>query len=357
MSGEDRAAPVRGDQQLPRTALAAYLREHLPDLRGDLEIGQFPQGFSNLTYLLRIGATELVLRRPPFGTLAATAHDMQREYRVLSGVSRIYPLAPRALLYCADPAVIGAPFYVMERRHGTVLRARPGELPAVDPDVMRRLAAAMIANLAHIHQLDYAAAGLADLGRPEGYTARQIHGWAKRYAAAATDPQPGLETALAWLAARIPAAPRAALIHNDYKLDNLLLDSHDLTRLVAVLDWEMCTLGDPRMDLGTTLGYWIEPGDPPPLVDLFGLTTLAGCPNRAEAVAAYQTASNDQFDPLFYYVYGVVKVGVILQQLYARYRRGETADPRYATLGEAVGACSVMASQALAKQRISALFA
>lgn len=357
MPGEEQAAPVRGEQQLPRDRLDGYLRRHLPQLSGKLEIGQFPQGFSNLTYLLRVGDSELVLRRPPFGTLAATAHDMQREYRVLAGVSRIYALAPRALLYCDDPAVIGAPFYVMERRHGVVLRAAPGALPEVSPPVMQSLCATVIANLATIHRLDYAAAGLADLGRPDGYTARQVHGWAKRYAAAAGDVQPGLDAALAWLAERIPPAERTALLHNDYKLDNLLLDGNDLTRLVAVLDWEMCTLGDPRMDLGTTLGYWIEPGDPPPLVDLFGLTTLPGCPDRAAAAAAYQAVSDDRFDPLFFYVYGVVKVGVILQQLYARYRRGETADPRYATLGDAVAACSLAAAQALAKQRISSLFA
>ena len=345
-------------QRLPVAALTAYLREHLPTLDGDLEIGQFPQGFSNLTYALRMGATELVLRRPPFGTLAATAHDMQREYRVLAGVSRVYELAPRALVYCDDLSVIGAPFYVMERRHGTVLRAAPGRLPDVPPATMAALAATVIANLARIHRLDVHAAGLADLGKPAGYATRQIHGWARRYAAAATDPQPELDAALAWLEAHIPTEHgRATLIHNDYKLDNLLLDSHDLTRIVAVLDWEMCTLGDPRLDLGTTLGYWIEPGDPSPLVDLFGLTTLPGTPDRAAVAGMYMAAAHDDFDPLFYYVYGVIKVGVILQQLFARYRRGETNDPRYAPLGEAVAACGHMAAQALAKGRISRLIA
>lgn len=357
MAVEDQAGAVRAEQRLPEAVLAAYLRRHLPALTGDLEIGQFPQGFSNLTYAIRVGDTELVLRRPPFGTLAATAHDMQREYRVLAGVSRVYELAPRALVYCDDVSVIGAPFYVMERRHGVVLRAAPGRLPDVPPAVMAGLTANVIANLARIHRLDVHAAGLADLGRPDGYTTRQIHGWARRYAASATDAQPDLDAALAWLAGHIPTHGGAALIHNDYKLDNLLLDRHDLTRLVAVLDWEMCTLGDPRMDLGTTLGYWMEPGDPPPLVDLFGLTTLPGSPDRASVAAAYMAAAHDDFDPLFAYVYGVVKVGVILQQLYARYRRGETSDPRYAALGEAVSACGLMASQALAKGRISRLLA
>jgi aminoglycoside phosphotransferase (APT) family kinase protein len=253
--------------------------------------------------------------------------------------------------------VIGAPFYVMERLQGVVLRADDMQMPSLTPDVMARLAANVIDNLATIHGLDYGAAGLGELGRPAGYVARQVSGWTKRYAAARTTELPALERALDWLAAHQPAEAGAALIHNDYKYDNLMLDGDDLTRLVAVLDWEMCTLGDPLLDLGTTLGYWIEPGDPPALVEMFGLTTLAGNPSRAEVVERYRVASGRaSFDPLFYYVYGLVKIGVILQQIYARYQQGKSQDERFARLGGAVAACGLMASEAIAKGRISGLF-
>ena len=353
--------PVRPGQELPLGALTAYLRAHAPQLSGEVQVAQFPSGYSNLTYLVQIGETELVLRRPPPGAEIASAHDMGREVRVLRGLGRVYDRAPQPLLDCTDPSIIGAPFYLMPRLPGVVLRAAPGQLPTLPPHVMAGLATAAVDNLATIHALDYAAAGLGDLGRPAGYVARQIQGWTKRYTAAATDPQPDLEAALAWLADHQPPDPsqdqnRVAIIHNDYKYDNLLLDSDDLTRIIAVLDWEMCTLGDPLLDLGTTLGYWIEPGDPPPLVDMFGLTTLPGNLDREGVVARYLAASGcPTFDPLFYYVYGIAKIGVILQQIYARYRHGASHDPRFATLGAAVAACGHMAAQAIASRRMTRL--
>jgi aminoglycoside phosphotransferase (APT) family kinase protein len=352
----DRGQQVRRGEELPLDALAAYLMKELPYLHGDLEVGQFPRGYSNLTYLLRVGKTELVLRRPPFRANIATAHDMDREVRVLTGLGKIYDYVPHVLAYCADPEVIGAPFYVMARLHGVVLRAGGGQLPTVAPPVMARLAAMAVDNLAAIHGLDVEAAGLANLGRPAGYVARQVQGWTRRYAAAATNPQPDLEAALAWLAGHQPPESGAALIHNDYKYDNLMLDAEDLTRLVAVLDWEMCTVGDPRLDLGTTLGYWTEPGDPPALVEHFGLTTLPGNLDRAEVVERYCAAHGlAPFDPLFYYVYGLAKIGVILQQIYHRYTHGRTQDDRFARLDAAVAACGEMARRALAAGRISRL--
>lgn len=353
----DRAQPVRRGEELPLAALAAYLAAELPYLHGDLTVAQFPRGYSNLTYLLAVGKTELVLRRPPFGADIATAHDMGREVRVLTGLARVYDYVPHVLAYCTDPTVIGAPFYVMARLQGVVLRANGGQLPAVAPEVMAGLAAMAVDNLAAIHGLDVEAAGLAELGRPAGYVARQVHGWARRYQAAATGPQPELEAALAWLAAHQPREAGAALIHNDYKYDNLMLDAEDLTRLVAVLDWEMCTVGDPLLDLGTTLGYWTEPGDPPALVEHFGLTTLPGNLDREGVVARYVAARGlAEFAPLFYYVYGVSKIGVILQQIYHRYVQGRTQDARFARLDAAVCACGVMAQRALATGRISGLF-
>lgn len=352
--GEDQAGAVRAGQELPVDALAAYLAEHLPGWSGPLSVAQFPQGYSNLTYLLRAGGQEWVLRRPPFGVKIATAHDMQREYRVLAGLSRVYAKVPRPLLYCADPDVIGAPFYVMERLHGVVLRAGLACEQAPPPAVMAGLSAAAVDNLAAIHALDVEAAELADLGKPAGYVTRQVQGWISRYRAAQTDDLPDLEAAMAWLAAHMPAESGAALIHNDYKYDNLLLDPQNLTRIRAVLDWEMCTLGDPLMDLGTLLGYWIEPGDPPALTRMFGLTTLPGNFTRAEVVARYAQASGRALpDPLFYYIYGLVKIAGIIQQLYARYRQGHVPDARFAMLGEVVQGCAASAVRALETGRLS----
>ena len=348
-------------EELDVPALTAYLAAHLPTVGGALTVRQFPAGYSNLTYLVAAGAQEYVLRRPPFGVEIATAHDMLREYRVLCGLARVYDRVPRPVLACDDPTVLGAPFYLMERVPGIVLRAGP-PLPGADdappPAVMAGLAAALIDNLAGIHALDIDAAGLRDLGKPTGYVVRQVRGGARRYTVAQTHPQPDLEAALTWLDAHQPSAspPDAVIIHNDYKHDNLLVDAADLTRIVAVLDWEMATLGDPRLDLGTTLGYWMEPGDPPALVELFGLTTLPGNPTRDQVAAAYAAASGrDLPDLVFYFVYGVVKVGVILQQLHARYARGHSRDPRLATLDRAVTACGLLAGRAIATGRITGL--
>jgi aminoglycoside phosphotransferase (APT) family kinase protein len=412
---------VRSGEELPIAPLAAYLFAELPEVRAEfadhvnrrhtsmcgingedvepvlgaqpqpnITVAQFARGYSNLTYLIGVGERELVLRRPPLGANIATAHDMGREVRVLRGLAKVYEYVPRVLLYCQDTQVIGAPFYVMERLQGVVLRAddilsppavagaatgilrppkarpegtrgteagRGGDSGSIAPAVMARLASNVIDNLATIHALDYEAAGLAELGRPAGYVARQVQGWTKRYQAAQSDLLPDLEDALAWLAAHQPVESGAAIIHNDYKYDNLMLDSDDLTKLVAVLDWEMCTLGDPLLDLGTTLGYWIEAGDPPALVEMFGLTALPGNPSRAEVVERYAAVSGcGDFDPLFYYVYGLAKIGVILQQIYYRYRQGQSQDPRFARLGGAVAACGLMASAAIRQGRISGLF-
>jgi aminoglycoside phosphotransferase (APT) family kinase protein len=353
----NRAATVRPGEELDVAALIAYLAEHLPGVDGDVRVRQYPAGYSNLTYLVSVGATDYVLRRPPFGVNIATAHDMLREYRVLRGLARVYDRAPRPVLACEDAAVLGAPFYLMERMPGVVLRSEP-PLPAAPPPMMAGLAHAAVTNLAAIHALDMDAAGLAELGKPAGYVARQVHGWARRYAAARTQPQRDLEAALAWLDShqRADSPAAATLIHNDYKHDNLLVEADDWTRIVAVLDWEMATLGDPLMDLGTMLGYWLEPGDPPALVEMFGLTTLPGNPTREEATAIYAAASgHDLSNLLFYFVYGAVKVGVILQQLHARFVYGQSDDSRLAKLDRAVAACGLLASRAIATGRISGL--
>jgi aminoglycoside phosphotransferase (APT) family kinase protein len=349
----DHAVPVRPGEELPAPALEDYLRRHL-SATGPLTIEQFPRGHSNLTYLLHLGDAELVLRRGPFGNQVKSAHDMGREFHVLTKLSAIYPPAPRPRAYCDDPAVIGAPFYLMERRRGVILRA---DLPpglTIDPPTARRLGTALIDNLADLHALDYRAAGLGDLGRPDGYVARQLAGWADRYGKSKTDDVAAMDRVGRWLADHLPAESGAALIHNDYKHDNLVLDSRDLTRIVAVLDWEMATVGDPLMDLGTTLGYWVEADDPPELRQrAMGPTGLPGNPTRRELAERYAARTGrDLTNVVFYYAYGLFKIAVIVQQIYARYVRGHTRDPRFARLNELVAVLAAQADRAIGAGRV-----
>lgn len=352
----DQPTTVRTGEELDLRGLEHYLAQHLANAKGPLVVEQFPSGYSNLTYLLRMGEQELVLRRPPFGATIKSAHDMGREVKVLVGLRSVYAKVPQPLLYCADETVLGAPFYVMERVRGVILRAQPPRDISLSAPVMKRLSEQAIDTLAEIHGLDVAAAGLADLGRPQGYTERQISGWTRRYRAAQTDDVAALEQIMPWLQQAMPGDSGATLIHNDYKYDNLILDPTNLTKVIAVLDWEMCTLGDPLMDLGTTLGYWIEASDPPALVGMFGLTKLPGNLNRQQVVDRYRAASGRELkQPLFYYVYGLFKIAVIIQQIYVRYRQGHTQDPRFAHLDQVVRDCGQLAVLALEKDRISEL--
>ena len=283
----DETGPVRAGEELDAAKLASYLQQSLGG-DGPLTIEQFPQGHSNLTYLLRWGGKEMVLRRPPFGNQVKSAHDMGREYRVLSRLCEVYGPAPRPYLYCEDEASSGHPFYLMERRHGVVLRrSLPAEM-RLDPDLVRRLCVALIDNLAALHSLDYKAAGLTDLGKPDGYVTRQVTGWIGRYQNARTDDLPAMDRLAPWLLEHMPKESGAAMIHNDYKFDNVMLDPADLTRIVAVFDWEMATVGDPLMDLGTSLGYWVLSTDPPSLQDsAIGPTAMAGSMTRPELVERY----------------------------------------------------------------------
>jgi aminoglycoside phosphotransferase (APT) family kinase protein len=349
----DPTAPVRAGEELP-AALEDYLRRHLPGAGGSFCVEQFAEGHSNLTYLVRIGDAEWVLRRPPFGNQVKTAHDMGREYRVLSKLSAIYEPAPRPVLYCDDAAILGAPFYVMERRRGIVLRQKLPPGMVIEPATARRLSTALIDNLALLHGLDYRTAGLGDLGKPEGYVERQVRGWTERYARARTDDLPAVDRVAAWLAARMPPESGAGLVHNDYKYDNLVLDPEDLTRIVAVLDWEMATVGDPLMDLGTTLGYWVEAKDPPALQQAaFGPSALPGNLTREELAARYAERSGfDISNIVYFYAFGLFKIAVIVQQIYARYVRGHTGDPRFAHLNDMVGILIEQANRAIAHGQV-----
>ena len=350
----DEAGPVRDGEQIDEARLGTYLAAHLAGASGPLIVEQFLHGHSNLTYLIHLGDRELVLRRPPFGNRVKTAHDMGREYRILSRLSPVYPPAPRPVLFCEDDEVLGAPFYLMERKRGVILRRPPRGDHPLPPELVRRLGESLVENLARLHALDDQAAGLGDLGKPEGYVERQVTGWARRYRDAQTNDVPPLEQAAAWLAGNRPGESGAAMIHNDYKFDNLVLDPDDLTRIVAVLDWEMATIGDPLMDLGTTLGYWIEPGDREPLRRyLFGPTTAPGNLNRREVAERYEQATGREVsNVLYYYVFGLFKVAVIAQQIYARYVRGATRDPRFAAFGGVVAALGEQAAQAVESGRL-----
>ena len=350
----DSSRPPRSGEELDLERLEPYLQDHLPQMNGPLEVEQFPSGFSNLTYLLRAGDFEFVLRRPPFGNRVKSAHDMGREYRVLSSLHPLYPAAPEPYLYCDDEEILGAPFYVMERRRGIILRRTLPTGFDLSPVLAGRLSEAFIDQLAALHQLNWKAAGLADLGKPEGYVERQVEGWTQRYLKAQTDSWQELDQAAAWLHSTKPLTSGASLVHNDYKYDNVVLDSHDITRIYGVLDWEMCTLGDPLMDLGTTLAYWVEGGDPPELQSAaFGPTALAGSLTRQELAERYQEKTGFQVGHLtFYYVFGLFKLAVIVQQIYYRFFKGHTQDPRFSQLNQMVGLLGRVAAQAVDNDRI-----
>lgn len=342
MSGEDtsgfvdRSRAVRPGEELPIERLEPWLRAHVPGAAsaGAITVEQFPSGHSNLTYRVRAGAEEWVLRRPPFGSKVKSAHDMGREFRILSRLHAVYPPAPRPLAYCEDPEVLGAPFYVMERIRGVILRKDPPPGLVVDAATARGLCEALIDNLARIHGLDVVAAGLADLGKPQGYVERQVTGWTRRYHDSQTDDVPEILEIARWLAERIPPERGAVLIHNDYKFDNVVLDPADLTRIVGVLDWEMSTIGDPLMDLGTALAYWIQPSDPQELQLLrWGPTHLDGALTRGELVDRYAAATgHDTSGMAFYYAFALFKTAVVLQQIYYRWKQGLTKDERFAWL-------------------------
>jgi aminoglycoside phosphotransferase (APT) family kinase protein len=330
---------VRAGEQLDWARLVAWLRERLPacgipglDVAQKPEITQFPGGHSNLTYLLRFGAVEIVVRRPPFGPVAPKAHDMAREFHWLSAMHRVFPLAPRPYALCEDIGIVGSVFYAMERRHGMVVRAE--EPPAIStPSDRRRVSEALVSTLADLHAIDVAAHNLTALGKPAGFVARQVKGWTDRWHRAKTTPLPEMDALADWLLSRLPAdAAPPAVVHGDFKLDNVMLDADDIGRVVAVFDWEMSALGDPLVDLGILLAYW-SPTAPPGRQD--ALTTVTHRPGyftRKELLEHYAARSGrDVSNVRFYETFAVFKIAVVIQQIYFRYVQGQTTDARFAT--------------------------
>ncbi|HZY05446.1 MAG TPA: phosphotransferase family protein [Anaeromyxobacteraceae bacterium] len=353
----DLPGEVREEDRLDPERLGAFLRGAFPGLSGPVEVEQFRKGHSNLTYLIRFGGREAVLRRAPHGANVKSAHDMRREFTILSALQGVYAKAPRPLAFCDDPAVAGAEFYLMERVRGLVLRR--GGAPGVElgPRLLAGLSAAFVDGLVELHAVDVSRGPLAQVGKPQGYVQRQVAGWTERYARARTDEVPEAEAVAAWLGRNVPAGGGAALVHNDFKYDNLVLDPSDLTRIVAVLDWEMATVGDPLMDLGTSLGYWVDPDDPPELQALaFGPTHLPGSLDRRGVVERYAARSGRDPGPmLFQYAFALFKIAVIVQQIYKRFREGKTTDPRFAVLGAGVQVLCTQAARALERGRIHGL--
>jgi aminoglycoside phosphotransferase (APT) family kinase protein len=335
---QDQTTAVRPGEELDLAKLEPFLRSHFPGETGSLVVRQYPSGHSNLTYSLQLGSHELVLRRSPFGSKVKTAHDMGREYRVLSKLHAHYPPAPQVLLFCEDDSVLGAPFYLMKPIHGVILRRDVPPGLDFSSGVARRVSESFLDNLALLHSLDYSAIGLAELGKPQGYLERQVRGWIERYHGSKTHDIPEVETISNWIQQHMPAPSGAALIHNDYKYDNVVFDANDLTKIIGVLDWEMCTIGDPLTDLGSALAYWVDANDSPEILETrWGPTNCPGSLTRAQLVERYaQKTGRDVSQMPFYLVFARFKIAVIVQQIYYRYHQGLTHDERFATMPQLV---------------------
>ena len=312
-----------------------------------VSISQFPSGYSNLTFCLKTSHAEFILRRPPIGANIKSAHDMGREFHVLSKLIAHYPIVPKPIVYCESAEIIGAPFYIMERIEGVILRASHAQKLSIDPNLFRKVSEALVDNLVRLHRLDIQVTGLDQLGKPEGYVQRQVEGWSKRYFQAETDVLADMNALDDWLQKNLPGHQTPTFLHNDYKYDNVMLNPANLSQIIGVLDWEMATVGDPLMDLGASVAYWSEAGDDR-ILQSFNLTALPGNLSREEFVNRYaEKSGRDVSNILFYYVFGLFKNAVIAQQIYARWKQGVTKDPRFGGL--------LLVIKNLAKQGVGSL--
>jgi aminoglycoside phosphotransferase (APT) family kinase protein len=355
MALTDQSTRIRDGEELDAGIIDAYLKAQIPGLSGTPQISQFPGGASNLTYLLQYPEHELVLRRPPFGHKAKSAHDMGREYRILNQLNAGFPYCPKAYVHCTDESVIGAEFYVMQRVNGIILRADlPSELN-FDASQTRQLCKSFIDKLVELHQVDYNACGLGDLGKPQGYVQRQISGWSDRYEKALTPDAPLWTEVKAWLNAKMPADhPRSSIVHNDYRFDNVILDPNNPQEIIGVLDWELTTLGDPLMDLGNSLAYWIEAKDPAPVQLMRRQPSNApGMLTRQEFADYYAERAGIKIDCIdFYYTYGLFRLAGIVQQIYYRFFHGQTQDQRFAQFVQMNKLLEQMSLQVIKQSRL-----
>ncbi len=351
----DQAQSVREGEELDLNVLRKHLSPVLGSKVNDLQVRQFPGGYSNLTYLLSSGSDKWVLRRPPFGSKVKSAHDMGREFRVLTALEKVFPYAPKPVHFCDDQSVLGCDFYLMSYIEGLVIRR---EYPAglnLTPDQVRQQFFKLFDVLGELHSVNLAEAGLSDFGKPQGYVSRQVEGWSKRYVAAMTPDAPDFEPVMAWLRDKMPAESGVvSIIHNDYKLDNVIWSLDDPMNLIGVLDWEMATVGDPLMDLGCTLGYWAEAGDPEFFRQFRAMPSDApGAPTRAEIVARFSERTGIAVDNIdFYFCFGLFRLAGIGQQIYVRYAQGLTRDARFARLIDKVHSLRQMCEQVIGRSRL-----
>jgi len=354
-----RTVPLSASDRVDVAGLAAFLRAAGVDVDdAAFEVSRFPGGHSNLTYLVQAGPRQVVVRAPPPGAHTVSGHDMVREHRLLQALRPHYDKVPATVAVCSDAATspLGVPFYAMEAVAGRVLRHKVPDDVSLDEATMARLSTTLVDELAAIHSVDVTAAGLADLGKPDGYVQRQVDGWCARYDKARTDDVSDIDAIMAWLKTHVPTTTSGppTIVHNDFKLDNLVLADDDVTRIVAVLDWELCTIGEPLTDLGTTLAYWVQGSDGDDVKSLpMGLTWLPGTISRHQVMRRWEERTGRAADDvLFYYVLASFKVAVIAQQIYARFARGFTTDERFALLGLAVAVIGARTVRALEAGRI-----
>ncbi|MCK5442125.1 MAG: phosphotransferase family protein [Maribacter sp.] len=350
---------VRKGEELHEENLKRFLMGQglIKDEKSALTVSQFYNGYSNLTYLLKIEDIEYVLRRPPFSA-PKRGHDMGREFKVLHHLHEVFNKTPKVYVHTNDTAILGAPFYIMDKVDGIILTANEAKEQKVSPSEFRTIADTWLDTFVELHQVDYKAAGLETLGRPEGYVERQVVNWGKQYLAAATNNVPAAQKVMSWMQDHQPKQYQYSLIHNDFKYDNVVFADTQWKEVAAILDWEMCTLGDPLMDLGTSLGYWTSVNDPDFMK--YGLpspTVMQGNPSRSEIVQQYALKSRREVDHLtFYFAYGLFKIAVIAQQIYYRFKNGHTTDSRFAQLNKVSALCCDTAWQAIQKDKIDNLY-
>jgi aminoglycoside phosphotransferase (APT) family kinase protein len=326
--------PVRKGEELNVNVLEKFLRENIENLPGSpLEILQFSAGHSNLTYQLNIGEWKAVLRRPPLGPVAPKAHDMEREYKILSELNPVFPAAPKPLLFSNQEEIVGSPFFIMERKTGLVIDTSFPEGIKVTKELCQQLSEVMVDKLVELHSIDYKETRLAEISKPEGFMERQVHGWIGRYDRAKTDEIDAVDRLKEWLVKHIPLHHEAAIIHYDYKFNNAMFNE-GLTEMVGLFDWEMTTVGDPLADLGVALGYWNQADDPEQLNNGIGsrpLTVTEGFITRKQFIELYSKKSGrDVTNMNFYLTFAYFKLAVICQQIYYRYKKGQTNDIRFA---------------------------